>query len=146
MIDLRTATVQEDYAWVWIGDDALDTDRPEFEAEYRAALESGDMARMPLRDGAKPTVFWLRHATPEMRLTFIDATRVPERLIRGTRRVVALSLVGADNTGLSLKWSGVDPDSGAPCVPQATMGVLERVADGELVTDLYVAIMGALNS
>ena len=146
MIDLRTATVQDDYAWIWSGDDALDTARDDFESEYQAALESGDMERMPLLPGATPTVFWLRHATPELRLVFIDATRVADRLIRGSRRVVALSIVKVENAGLPLKWSGLDPDSGLPLVPPASMAVLEGVADGALVTDLYVAIMGAMDS
>jgi len=146
LLSIKTATIHEDYQWIYEGDDAVDTDREDWADELASALESSDMERLPLRQGVKPTVFTLRHPTPTMRRYFAGLQGRDEGWAIALRKVVQLSLVKAENTGLpGLKWATVDPVTGAPCVPDATMDVLDSVDKGALVNALAHPVFLEMN-
>ena len=145
MITLKTATLVDDYAWIWENDDALDRTKEGWRDEYRAALESHDMARMPLRPGAQPTIFWLRHPTPSMRRRFAGLVADVATFPLGLRRIAAMSIVKAEHVGIHLEWDGADPETRLPCVPDATMDALEMVGAGALVNAIAMSIMEALS-
>lgn len=146
MLRLQTATVHEDYAWIYPGDEAIDTDREDWEAELEAALESQDMDRLPLRQGAQPTIFTLRHPTPVMRRYFAGLHGRDEGWSIALRRVVQLSLVKAEHTGMpGLKWAVTDTVTGAPCVPDSTMDVLDNIDSGGLVNAIAARVFEEMN-
>ena len=140
MIQLKTATVQDDYAWIWEGDDALDKSKDGWREEYDAALESGDLARMPLRPGVKPTIFYLRHPTPLLKRVWAGLWQSKPGSV-AARKVAQLALVKAESLGKELRWDGRDMD-GFPCVPEATMDELDQVP--ELVDSIALAAITEL--
>ena len=139
MIPLKTATVQDDYAWIWDDDEAIDKAKDDWRTEYDAALESGDLDRLPLKPGVKPTVFWLRHPSPALRRVMAGFFSTGKEQGLASRRCAQYSLVRADGTGLELKWQSRCPDTGFDCVPDKTMDVLDGVPD--LVDSIALAVL-----
>lgn len=144
MLNLKTATIHDDYKWIWADDEAIDKDREDWESEYEAALESADMSRMPLRQGVKPTVFTLRHPTPTMRRYFAGFQSQEGKWFIALRRVVQLSVVNIEDAGLPLKMASTDPETLAPALPDATMDVLEEIERGALVNAIANFILSEL--
>ena len=137
MIPIKTATVQEDYAWIWQEDEAIDKGRDDWRAEYDAALESCDLARLPLKPGQKPTIFWLRHPTPLLRRVWAGLWQSKTSAV-AARMIAAMALVRAEHIGPGMVWEGRDAD-GYPCVPAVTMDALDSIP--ELVDGLALAAL-----
>ena len=58
---IKTATLVEDYDFVYDGDDALDKSCEDFDERYQRFLETGDMAELPLKQGRSPAIWKLSH-------------------------------------------------------------------------------------
>ena len=130
----RTATLVDDHAWVYSGDDAMDKTDPEFDAKYKRALEVGDLSLVPTKPGSRPTVFWLRHPRGLLRRHIGDV--MSGDMAKGLRRIAALTIVKVENDGIDTEWATSRDKDGFPCVPPELMDILDEVDKGILVNDI----------
>jgi len=142
MITLRKPSAQIEHDYIYPGDDAIDRDRPDWEAELEAALESGDPNRLPLKPGAKPTIFTLRQPTALLRRTMQDivtaGTTHNGGLNRASRKLAEVVLVRVRDAGgvfgTDHEFELVTVEShGFPTVKVVDMDILDNFDNGGLV-------------
>lgn len=165
-MQLKASSV-EDYQWIYRGDPALASPEPgdylgedgepddeafteavlKFHGEIRAALESEDFSRIPVKDGQKLAVFTLRHLRGPAARFAATLMRIedPERRVKVLYLVAASGLVDAENLydagGKRIKIThSVDPDLGFRAVDAEVMDVLCDFDYGLVVNALGWAV------
>lgn len=95
MIQLRTATLQDDFDYVCESDPALDSDRPDFDEAMARFRETG--SDCPLRDGQEATVFKLRPIASNRCLALLNDLLGKEGAVTYFYQAAALGLVSVQN-------------------------------------------------
>lgn len=95
MIQLRTATLQDDFDHICDSDPALDSERKGYEDELQRFRETGK--NPPLKDGQEPTVFKLRPIKSSKCLAMLNDLLLKEGLVTYYYQAACLGLVGVQN-------------------------------------------------
>ena len=150
----KTSSVQHELWWVYPSDTALDREREDWESELEAALETGDMMRLPIKPNQKPTYFKLRQPSGRLLRCIRDIAESVVTRKGGShtawRDIASLCLVGMENAGgkYGEKHEFVTmphPQYGHQAVSDTDMDALDMVDEGMLVNGVGLYMFGHLS-
>lgn len=159
------STAVADYSWIWIADDALawpeKADFPEdeegfesairdFATEFEAALESGDMSRVPIKPGMSAAIWTLAHLRGQPAWSINEMSRSGKKAnqlqaIYDSARASIVSVEGfTDAEGVPLRIKREhDEQLGCKVVQGDMMAKLCDCARGNLITAIGFAALKA---
>lgn len=117
---LKSKTIRGTFEHVFSEDDALDRAAEGWQKQWEGALDHSDWSLLPLREGAKPAVWKLRHLSPkEWRLVMDRATSAGMESAAFTAAILALvevsGLYDAEGAAVTLQRE-IDPTLGRPAL------------------------------
>jgi hypothetical protein len=130
-LQIRSQTLQSEYDHIYSGDPAIDRKVKGWREKYDRALETSDLAGMPLIAGATPIVWRLRHLTPD------------EIAVVQDRGGANKAILAAARLGLK-KVTGLVDDRGAPFVLER--GPDRRLDGFEAVTQEQIGLLHQIDA
>lgn len=137
---LRSNTLVDDFEYVSRADDAVDTSAEDFEHKWK--LYRDGAAEPPLKAGAKPTRFKLRHLTSTERLRLLEMSQGGEHGLYVA--AVAFALVGIKDmdapAGKESEFKQTWEDAGPVRLRHATKETLDAIPV-EVLLELGALVM-----
>jgi hypothetical protein len=139
-MSIKSQTLQTEYDFVCPTDPAIDTEVEGWREKYDQAIEVSDLDKMPLRPGAKPAVFRLRHLSRAERSYVLD-TLGGKGPNQAADAAVRLALVGTrDASSSDGKPIRVERDSRVDAFKAAreeTLDVVAAAYGGDALADIW---------
>lgn len=161
-MQIRTKSLVGKYVHVLSTDPALelepvgDTDaetaklRAEAVEAYRLAIESGDLDKLPVKDGEKPTVWELTHLTSDAASWLLDQGST-EGNLRLSLHAIAMAVAGIrggvkdeDGKTVPFKRAPRSSRSGFLALPDELVNALTTTDDGRLNVPLIQELGGRI--
>ena len=94
---VRTSSLAGEYVYIDERDPALDTPHESkmdaWREQYDRAMEQGDIASLPLKNGNRPVLWRFRHLTADEIVWIVDRVANTRAQMTGNLDIVALSLI-----------------------------------------------------
>lgn len=124
---IRSHTLVENYEYVSRFDEAVDADVPEFDHKWKLYADGG--GEPPLKAGAQPTRFTLRHVTSTERMYLFEMFQGEEKgLMLAAAAMALVSVKGfEDQSGKPIEVSKEFTDVGPVRIQHASKATLDAL-------------------
>jgi len=153
----KTATLVDDYDWIYSEDDALDSSGEDFATEYAAAMETADASRLKLLPGQKPALWRIRHVRGMAKKVLTE--HVIKHMVEGQYRfgmpscylAVQLALVGCrdlvDDLGVEVEIpTHFSKEYNSQIVTETFMREINEIHSGRLVNEMGSWVISRLSA